>query len=429
MSSSPDTQQQNKPKDRPFHPYRLPSTESAKSLVRDVLGQLMEYEAYLGLRKRKRKAADQQSFEALITILICDLVHIHLTAPDRMIHISLSKRTQGRIKRYHAYSFSKTLPEVLHCMASPEMGFVLLNKGRRGHFGAGRQTTLSPGPRLISRIETGELELGDLAEDIQQEPIVLKQSKEAHWDKGQWMDYQDDRTTLEYRHQMLRINQWLADADLHCDLFDDDRVIDTSDRFLRRIFNNGTFEQGGRLFGGFWQGMNKEQRKGNLFINGSPIVTLDFSQAGPMIAYSLAGATPPSEDAYAIPWYTTPKNRKSVKKVFNALLYSGKVPTRFPKGTRDGFDKKTTFQTLMEKVTEVHQPIAHLFGTGVGLKIMFMESQILVKALLDCIDHGIVALPVHDALIVPEEKAEEAKGIMLRAFKEVTGIDGMVELE
>lgn len=428
MSSSSDTQQQNKPKDRPFNPYRLPGTENAKSLVRDVLGQLMEYEAYRGLRKRKRKAADQQSFDALVTSLICDLVHIHLSAPERMIHISLSKRTQIRIKRYHAYSVSKTLPDVLQSMTSPEMGFLQLDKGRRGHFGTGRQTTLSPGPRLLSRIEAAELELGDLTENIQQESIVLKKSKEAHWDKGEWMDYQDDRTTLEYRHQMFRINQWLVDADLYCDLFDD-RVIDPSDRFLRRIFNNGTFEQGGRLFGGFWQGMNKEQRKGNLFINGSPIVTLDFSQAGPLIAYSLADARPPSEDAYAIPWYTTLKNRKSVKKVFNALLYSNKVPTRFPKGTRDGFDKKTSFQTLMEKIVEVHQPIAHLFGTGVGLKIMFMESQILVKAMLDCIDHGIVALPVHDALIIPEEKAEEAKGIMLRAFKEVTGIDGMVELE
>ncbi|MCB5206229.1 hypothetical protein [Methylovorus mays] len=428
MSSSLDTQQHNIPKDRLFNPYRLPSTDSAKSLVRDVLSQLMEYESHLGLRKRKRKAADQQSFEALVTSLVCDLVHIHLSAPERMIHISLSKRTQGRIKRYHAYSFSKTLPDVLQCMASPEMGFVHLEKGRRGHFGEGKQTTILPGPRLLSRIKAAEIELGDLSVDIHQETIILKQSKGAHWDKGEWVDYQDDRTTVEYRDHMLRINQWLADADLHCDLFDDS-VIDVSDRLLRRIFNNGSFEQGGRLFGGFWQGMSKQQRKGNLFINGSPIVTLDFSQAGPMIAYSLAGATPPSDDAYAIPWYSTPKNRKSVKMVFNALLYSGKVPTRFPKGTRDGFDKKATFQTLMEKVAEVHQPIAHLFGTGVGFRIMFMESQILVKALLDCIDHGIVALPVHDALIVPKEKAEEVKGIMLESFKEVTGIDGMVELE
>lgn len=44
-------------------------------------------------------------------------------------------------------------------------------------------------------------------------------------------------------------------------------------------------------------------------------------------------------------------------------------------------------------------------------------------------EHGITALPIHDAVIVAEDRQEEAKRIMLEVFKEVTGIEGMVSID
>lgn len=417
------------PKDRPLNPYRLPKSENVIALVKDVMGQMIAYENYFELRKRKRRSSDHKRFEDIVTAIICDLIYASLCTPDKKLYVSLSKRIEDKIKRYSPASFGDTLPDLLKVLSSKELSFVEMKKGQQGYFGTARQTTIKAGKRLISRIEHFDIEPSDLRQDINQESIILKKSKEGFWDNGEWVDYVDNETTNQYRHQMKLINEWLANADIGCEPLDDDNPIDESDRMLKRIFNNGSFESGGRLFGGFWQGLKKTDRKSLITINGQSITTLDFSQTAPRIAYSMVGVVPPLADAYAIPFYSTPKNRKSVKQVFNALLYSDKPLTRFPKGTRDGFEKDISFNTLLTKINETHRPIAPLFGTGTGLKIMFIESQVLIKALLECMNKNIVALPVHDALIVAKSDFETTKEIMLRAFRDITGMDGQVEEE
>ena len=84
---------------------------------------------------------------------------------------------------------------------------------------------------------------------------------------------------------------------------------------------------------------------------------------------------------------------------------------------------------LQDSINKIHQPIAHLFCKGIGLEMMLIESKILLRALSACIDHNIVALPVHDALIVAEEDADMTRAIMLEAFKAITNVDGQVEEE
>lgn len=417
------------PRDRRFNPYRLPKSNNAKQLVADVLHHLDNYEDHFGTRKRKRRAKDQQSYEAMVEAILCDLIHVHISAPNKKLHISLSKRTDNRIKRYTPSSFGKTLPDVLAKLSSKELDFVVMRKGYQGYFGEGRQTTLQPSKRLISRIEELKLDLCDLMQDTNQEVIILKKSKEDHWDNGPWIDYQDNEITNAYRQEVNRINHWLASADIDSEPLESGKVVDVSDRLMKRIFNNSSFSEGGRLFGGFWQQLKKEERKDCLGINGSFVTTLDYSQAAPKIAYSLAGVTPPNADAYAIPFYETPKHRKSVKKVFNALLYSDKPLNRFPRGARDGMEKTVKFAHLQDSINKIHQPIAHLFCKGIGLEMMLIESKILLRALLACIDHNIVALPVHDALIVAEEDADMTRAIMLEAFKAITNVDGQVEEE
>lgn len=417
------------PKDRPLNAFRLPKTDKVKGLIVEVLAQIKNYEEHFALRKRGRRAVDQAIFERIVTAVICDLTHAHLSPPSRKLYVSLSKRTDNRVKRYIPPSFGNTLPDVLKCLASNELSFIVMEKGHQGLFGTSKQTTVKAGARLMSRIDDYEIQLIDLEQDINQETIILKKVKDGHWDSGEWLDYEDNATTNIYRHEMYRINDWLSKADIDCGILESHKEVDELDRLLRRTFNRGSFESGGRLFGGFWQGLKKIERASCMRINGQPVATLDYSQTAPKIAYSMAGITPPTTDAYAIPLYDNTKLRKSVKKVFNSLLYSDKPISRFPQGTRDEFDRRVKFAHLMDKIEEVHKPIAHFFGTGVGLKIMFIESQILVKALLDCIDNKIVALPVHDALIVSESDIDKTRIIMLKAFKDITGIDGQVEQE
>ncbi|MCW3574034.1 hypothetical protein K6Y53_38700, partial [Burkholderia cenocepacia] len=102
-------------------------------------------------------------------------------------------------------------------------------------------------------------------------------------------------------------------------------------------FNAGSFELGGRLYGGFWQRMNKAERK-DLRIDGEQAVELDFSQVGPRILYGMAGAKM-DRDAYAVPGYED--HREGIKKLFAAMINTSAPLVRFPAKVRELFPRGT----------------------------------------------------------------------------------------
>lgn len=411
------------PKDRAFSPFRLPKTKALTSLIEDVTGQLLKYEGLLGTRTRMRKAEDDKTFRRIISAIICDLTHNRLTSPERPIYITLSNRILGKKSRYTSPVMSKTLPDVIKLLTVPEMNFILMDKGSRGFTSAtNKRTTITCGARLLSRISDHEITLDDLAEDCSQETIVLKSAKEGFFDSGERIDYEDTTLTHKYRSELHEINTWLSLANIQCI-----EEFDTSDRLLKRFFSNNSFESNGRYFGGFWQSMSKAQRKRSLYINDESIVTLDYSQVAPRIAYSLNGASTFSGDAYTLP--SGKYNRKDIKKIFSAMIYADKPLSRFPKGTKESFERRVKFADVRDEILAYHHPIKHLFGIGIGLKLMFIESQIIMDALLECKNQGIVALPVHDALIIAESNKEIVKEIMLSSFRMITNTEGNVEDE
>jgi hypothetical protein len=62
------------PPDPWFNPYRQPASERAWAIVRDIAGQVRSFETYAKVRKRKRKANDQASFEAIIAAIVSDQI-------------------------------------------------------------------------------------------------------------------------------------------------------------------------------------------------------------------------------------------------------------------------------------------------------------------------------------------------------------------
>ena len=92
--------------------------------------------------------------------------------------------------------------------------------------------------------------------------------------------------------------------------------------------------------------------------------------------------------------------------------------------------KDSDFQRkLMTEIDEFHKPIAHLFGGQHGMKFMFMESEILIDVLLELNNQGIVALPIHDGLLVKPSQQETAKKVMLKVFKQHTNVNATVAIE
>lgn len=431
MEPDPVLSEQDAPRDRPFNPYRQPKSDDVKAIVADVTHQLQSYEHHSRLRLRRRRPADQETFEAIISAVVCDLIHRALTEPEGWIAITLSKQKLGTKNRYGSPVMSKTLPTVLERLASPGLAFVEIIKGYTAytqHFGVGKQTTIRAGSKLWRRIRDKQVELGDLKRSSGGEVIILKRSKDDYWDDKTQVDYDDTKTTSAYREEVKAINRWLAEAGISFDeYYCQDRIVDSSARHLKRRFCNGSFKQGGRLFGGFWLNLSKEQRRKGLMINGEPVAALDFGQIAPRILYGLAGTTPPMEDVYLLPGLKD--YRAGVKRVFNSILFADKPMRRLPKGTRPLIPKGVGMPTVLKKLTEAHVSVAHHFFTGIGYRLQFTESEILIDVLLAMMEQGLVGLPIHDEVVVPRSSASQVKDIMLDAFHHHTGVDGLVGVE
>jgi hypothetical protein len=311
-------------------------------------------------------------------------------------------------------------------MASPETEFLEIQKGERNPFDAtlSRQTVIRAGKRLKDRIEEYKLVLDDFRLDKTQETIILKDTKEDLWDTGKWLQYDDTEQTITYRNELLRINDWIEQADIdHVLHYDTNTVVDTNDRRLRRYFNNNSFEHGGRLFGGFWQHMTRQLRQG-IVIDGMKTVTLDYGQMIARVLYGQAGVPFALDDAYRVPGLEG--YRTGVKKVFSAMLYADHPLRRMPQGCRDLFPLKLSYADVADKIRKFHHPVSEFLYVGVGPRLTYQESKVLIVVLTKLIEHGIKALPIHDAVIVAKEHQDLTIQIMLEVFKDVTGVDGLV---
>jgi hypothetical protein len=396
--------------------------------VADVTRELENYERHRKPRERRRKPQDQAVFEEMVSAIVCDLAHAHLSGVEGGIAITRSNRELAKRSRYRSRVLGKTLPRVLDYLSTPELEFVEQVGGYLNPFSRNQRTLIRPGRRLQTRIEQRGLGLSDLGRSTSEETIILKASKEDFWDEGEWIEYEDTEATIALRSRLDRINAWLDQADL--DLLDDHQgtsnALDPGDRRLRRFFTRGSFESGGRLFGGFWQGMKKNDRLTDIRIEGEEVIELDYGQMTPRMLYGLVGAQPGTEDAYLIPGSFNPALfREGFKKLLNALLFAQELLRRKPQGTK-GLLPNAPVEKLIQALQEHHSPIAHFFGTGIGHQLQFRESQLMVEVLLRLQGFGVIALPVHDAVIIPTSAEEVTRKVMGEVFLEEVGLGAMI---
>src|SRR5262249_9895907 len=159
----------------------------------------------------------------------------------------------------------------------------------------------------------------DFEIDDEEEIIILKGRKSDGEAVAKRVPYLDDDTTRRCREELREINARLRSAEITFDRSVYERAVDVRARQLYRHFSNGSFESGGRLFGGFWQNIPKNVRLRGIRIEGERVEGRDYSQLNPRLAYSVAGAVPPPGDAYTLP--NLEQYREGVKEVFNAMLF------------------------------------------------------------------------------------------------------------
>lgn len=413
---------------RPFDPHRRATSDSMRNLIKDVMVQLDGYELFMKERKRKRSESAQKIYELTVEAILCDLVYRELEQPRGRVHLSQSNQVLRKASRYKGKAMGKTLPFILKVMSSLEMGFIKLIPGKAKFsssegsptiVGAGKQTIIAADGSLLRNIDTFGVSVTDIGRSEDEETILLRGKKSKGDQPGPLIEYKDTEETDLLRQQLTEINCWLAQADLDHDHDD----VKLTDRRLRRIFNNGDFQQGGRLYGGFWQRMKHSDRLTWLYIDGDTPVELDYGQTALLILYGLEDAQVPSGDLYDLSEFGIPATcRPGIKKVIQASINSEKPLKRMPMGARTTLPKTFSLNQVMDAIHKKHPLISHRFNEGLGLKLMRAESDILIEVLLALKNQKIVALPVHDAVLVNGNYEQEAKAVMVETFKRHTGL-------
>ena len=434
LNSSSQAKETNKA--RPFNPFLCASSEGMRALLLEVQQQVEGYESHYKLRKRARKAADQETFERILEALICDLCISVLQPQYDAIHLPMSNKVLRSKSRYKGLALGKTLPNIIDVLIAEEMGFAGLKKGYSKFkivdenlnvaFAGGQQSTLWAGEKLLSRIKRFGISHNDIKHDETEEVIIIRAVKEKTETTGRLVEYVETNKTNNLRDEIREINSWLQSATVTSD----HDSINSFDTHLRRIFNNNDIAHGGRLYGGFWQYMTSKDRLGHILIDEEGVIELDYGQMSLMILYGMVGKRPKEGDLYDLTAYgISNEYRKGIKKCIQAIINNSKVPSKVPKGTRKLLPARCSMSDILKAVQLKHSLIYSLMTSDIGMELFRKESDILVDVLLTLKGKGIVALPIHDAVIVKEEDKQETIIVMKDVFKKHTSLTPNVTLD
>ncbi|WP_394653062.1 hypothetical protein [uncultured Sphingomonas sp.] len=192
-----------------------------------------------------------------------------------------------------------------------------------------------------------------------------------------------------------------------------------------RLWERGGYQQLPRIRRGSYTGVIRSEIK----INGSKTVEVDIGSSHLTIFLHKHGiAFDPTVDLYRISGF----KRDIVKKCVNLCLSEPRIPTRWPDDMKKDYlekngypiDRDHSFKTVREACFDLY-PILHDREkyTLTWADLQFIESEAVINAVDRLnVEYGIVALPVHDSLIVAEENRETAIYVLKDEFQKSVGV-------
>jgi hypothetical protein len=416
-----------------FDPQRRAAKPGLKDAIKRVSRYLEQQEVALGLRQRRRSAQALRGFRLAIEALICNFGGLLAAGSPPILAVPRHSGAMWGHARYRPAVYGQHFLDALDLLAHPQIG--VIEDVARGYGSAGgprQRSIVRLKGRLFEHLHPSLFQATAIEREVDREVLVLRGCKDEKTGQAEPIDYPETDTTRRLRSEVQEINDHLRKAPII--LLPDNRQARASDgqpidplrKTVWRIFNNGSWEQGGRLYNGFWETMKREDRFRLLRIStrshpdGEPIANVDHGQLFPRLAYIEVGL-PPAEDEDLYDIVGDGLHRDGWKQLVNALLLSERTLRNWPEGASASFPPGTKLRDTVAAIRKRHAPIAHLFGSGAGLRFMWQESRMLVETLLQLFRRGITALPLHDSVLCPVSAAPIAKATMQNVFANFTG--------
>jgi len=196
---------------------------------------------------------------------------------------------------------------------------------------------------------------------------------------------------------------------------------------LHIVFNNGNFNEGGRLYTSTedgYQSCLKEERK-YIHINAEKTVELDFSGMLIRMLYAIEGIQY-NGDPYLLKHY---EDVRDLVKIATITMINASDKTEcirsINKEIKDNFQLKREYyrlgvnvkRELVPLIMLKHHRISKYFFTGYGLKMQNLDGKIALHILYHFAKKDIPVLAIHDSFIIQEKYKNELREVMDKYYK------------
>jgi hypothetical protein len=426
---------------RPLDVHRWSEHPEASKFVNFV------YDTYLNIQSNENQRIKKKHLK----VVLLDLYVAWLNDPDLNIavHMTTGAYSDGTVfkkgkSRYNELNIKVSTIEVVHRLLEADLiGF---QKGFEGSSEwQGYISRIWPTNKLTKLFEDVAFGEFDVGYDEVRETIILRDENKNDVEYNDTEDVKQIRSDVEKYNKLLEktfIDIQSVDKPARVELPEGKKRrrrnrpvfvnITHHDKFVRRVFNNNSFSDGGRFYGGWWQRIDSKFRK-EIRLNNSPTVEIDYSALHIILAYSEAGIDywqRTSKDPYDLPvrgvnnqehcrditklFLLLSLNASDERKLYNAFrneLNYREYPYEFP---------NVVLSELLDTIKEQHPDISHLICSGAGLRLMNIDSRICDYVIAGFVKTDTPILTVHDSFIVPIGHEDRLNQLMEEAFNEVT---------
>lgn len=430
-------------------------TTEANGLIDEVYGRVLVHDA----EGRKRPGGSRQDkLRQAVAALLGDLLLNH---PKLTFIQTDSSEFTGQVVSHRSFMAAERALSTLGFLrrVGAPKGYrsvgAFFEPGDDGTFGPSWAPRFEPTPLLLSMAEQcGVLpdakdHFGRPARVLTRNGLIVLRAKASGFGAnkvtGKRMVLPKDRHLDALRDEVSEMNAAIAQADVQgCPLPVLKRVFTLSIGEGNKPALHGRFYTPGK--DGYVHAP-KEDRK-RITIGGEAIVEVDVSASQFWCFYGAAIRAGVDVD---VPWsrkdlYDVSGLPRAVVKAFVATTWGiGRLPERWPQGTASRLAEEGVaiadhpIKVVREAVLQVHPVLDHLEhvlamapleafeghspSSLCSLWLMAIEAEALRQALLTLLRaDGVVALPLHDALLVPSSKAEVAEERLRGAFHWVAGV-------
>ena len=387
----------------------------------------------------KFKGKNPSKNKSQLKTLIVNLYRNYLDDKTRYVAIYLGKNYYDNLEsRYNKLFISRIMIDIVHALN--ELGFIQLTIGT--YFPKDRKVTRIIGTNKLFKLFTQHQFSAEMIQTSREKELIVM--RDIVDGKKVDISYEDTPSTNQWRDDLKKYNDLLAKTYIDIPVFSEKGIVlpskgnknqtytfslNQSDKVVQRIFNNNSWEDGGRFYGGWWQRIPSDYR-GGIHFSTMPTSELDFSGLHINLIYLLCKKDFLKSDPYDIYGIGIKGLNRQIVKIILLHIINAKSRESAVKSITMRINFDTTlyeyvsqnnldYISFIDEILINHKPIKKYFFSGQGIKLQNFDAMMAEKVINHFTNLDIPVLCIHDSFLIAADKTKDLNQVMTEKYGQV----------